>query len=120
MKGMRQRVLPAAAAARSDLLVLDEPLSPRRDRWVAFRALLALLSAEGRMVLFSSHRLDVVQHVCSRVVILSRGRIVAEEDVRRRLGGETPQSLEEVFIAVTAPDDYSALAREIFDVVRTA
>ena len=71
-------------------------------------------------MLFSSHRLDVVQRVCSRVVILSHGRIVAEERVRGESGDHTAQSLEDVFVAVTAPEDYSALAREIFDVVRLA
>jgi hypothetical protein len=49
-------------------------------------------------------------------VILSHGRIVAEEDVRKCRA----ESLEDVFVAVTAPEDYSAMAREIFDVVRTA
>ena len=117
-KGMRQRVLLAAALLHDpDLLVLDEPFSGLDvTAGLLFRALLTLLSAQGRMVLFSSHRLDVVQRVCSRVVILSHGRIVAEE--RIRAGEHTVQSLEDVFVAVTAPEDYSALAREIFDVVR--
>ena len=121
-KGMRQRVLLAAALLHDpDLLVLDEPFSGLDvTAGLLFRALLMLLSAEGRMVLFSSHRLDVVQKVCSRVVILSHGRIVAEEDVRRASGDHTAQSLEDVFVAVTAPEDYSAMARDIFDVVRTA
>ena len=121
-KGMRQRVLLAAALLHDpDLLVLDEPFSGLDvTAGLLFRALLMLLSAEGRMVLFSSHRLDVVQKVCSRVVILSHGRIVAEEDVRRAGGDHTAQSLEDVFVAVTAPEDYSAMARDIFDVVRTA
>jgi ABC-2 type transport system ATP-binding protein len=121
-KGMRQRVLLAAALLHDpDLLVLDEPFSGLDvTAGLLFRALLMLLSAEGRMVLFSSHRLDVVQKVCSRVVILSHGRIVAEEAVRRAGGDHTAQSLEDVFVAVTAPEDYSAMARDIFDVVRTA
>jgi ABC-2 type transport system ATP-binding protein len=121
-KGMRQRVLLAAALLHDpDLLVLDEPFSGLDvTAGLLFRALLTLLSAEGRMVLFSSHRLDVVQRVCSRVVILSQGRIVAEEDVRRRAAEGAVESLEDVFVAVTAPENYSAMAREIFDVVRTA
>jgi ABC-2 type transport system ATP-binding protein len=119
-KGMRQRVLLAAALLHDpDLLVLDEPFSGLDvTAGLLFRALLTLLSAQGRMVLFSSHRLDVVQRVCSRVVILSHGRIVAEERVRGRADEHTVQSLEDVFVAVTASEDYSALAREIFDVVR--
>jgi ABC-2 type transport system ATP-binding protein len=117
-KGMRQRVLLAAALLHDpDLLVLDEPFSGLDvTAGLLFRALLSLLAAEGRMVLFSSHRFDVVQRVCSRVVILSHGRIVAAEDMRAH-GGAAAQSLEDVFVQVTKQDDYSATAREILDVV---
>jgi ABC-2 type transport system ATP-binding protein len=119
-KGMRQRVLLAGALLHDpDLLVLDEPFSGLDvTAGLLFRALLTLLSSEGRMILFSSHRLDVVQKVCSRVVILSNGRVVAEEDVRRADGIGAP-SLEELFVAATAQEDYSALARDVLDVVRT-
>lgn len=58
------------------------------------------------------------QKVCSRVVILSNGRVVAEEDVRPALG-DGGRSLEDVFVAATAQEDYSATARAILDVVRT-
>ena len=119
-KGMSQKVqFISTIVSRPQLLVLDEPFSGLDvTAGLLFRALLTLLSAQGRMVLFSSHRLDVVQRVCSRVVILSHGRIVAEERVRGPAGEHSVQSLEDVFIAVTAPEDYSAQAREIFDVVR--
>jgi ABC-2 type transport system ATP-binding protein len=121
-KGMRQRVLLAAALLHDpDLLVLDEPFSGLDvTAGFLFRALLTLLSAEGRMVLFSSHRLDVVEKVCSRAVILSHGRIVAEERIRDRGVAHTAQSLEDVFVSVTAAEDYGAMAQQIFDVVRAA
>lgn len=119
-KGMRQRVLLAAALMHDpDLLVLDEPFAGLDvTAGLLFRALLTLLASDGRMILFSSHRLDVVQKVCSRVVILSNGRVVAEEDVRPALG-DGGRSLEDVFVAATAQEDYSATARAILDVVRT-
>ena len=79
-KGMRQRVLLAAALLHNpDLLVLDEPFSGLDvNAGLLFRALLGLLAAEGRMILFSTHRFDMVEKLCSRVVMLSSGRIVAE------------------------------------------
>jgi ABC-2 type transport system ATP-binding protein len=115
-KGMRQRVLLAAALLHDpDVLVLDEPFSGLDvTAGLLFRALLALLAEEGRMVLFSSHRFDIVQRVCSRAVILSHGRIVAEQQLS---GGADAQPLEDLFVAVTQHDDYSATAREILDVV---
>ena len=62
-----------------DLLVLDEPFSGLDvNAGLLFRTLLGLLADDGRMILFSTHRFDMVEKVCSRAVILSRGRVAAE------------------------------------------
>ena len=118
-KGMRQRVLLAGALLHDpELVVLDEPFSGLDvTAGLLFRALLQLLAAEGKMVLFSSHRFDIVQQLCARTLILSRGRIVAEH----RLNGATGdvETLEAVFARVTEQDDYSVLAREILQAIRS-
>src|SRR5439155_9554784 len=82
-KGMRQRVLLAAALLHNpDLLVLDEPFSGLDvNASLLFRALLGMFAADGRMILFSTHRFDMVEKVCSRAVILSAGRLAAEHRV---------------------------------------
>src|SRR4029078_11344750 len=82
-KGMRQRVLLAAALLHNpDLLVLDEPFSGLDvSAGMLFRTLIHLFALQGRMILFSSHRLDVVEKVCSGVVILHNGRVVARTDI---------------------------------------
>ena len=82
-KGMRQRVLLAAALMHNpDLLVLDEPFSGLDvTASLLFRTLLRMFAAGDRMVLFSTHRFDMVEQLCSRVVILSKGRIAAEHDM---------------------------------------
>ena len=87
-KGMRQRVLLAAALMHNpDLLVLDEPFSGLDvNAGLLFRALLGLLAADGRMILFSTHRFDMVEKLCSRVVILSSGRLVAEQEIVKAAG----------------------------------
>lgn len=78
-KGMRQRVgLAQALIGRPRLLVLDEPTSgldpvSRRD----FYALLDGLAAEGAAILLSSHALTEVEARTDRILILSRGRMVA-------------------------------------------
>src|SRR5690349_3809133 len=79
-KGMRQRVLVAAALLHNpDLIVLDEPFSGLDvNAGLLFRTLLQLLASEGRMIFFSTHRFDMVEKLCSRVVILSAGRVVVE------------------------------------------
>jgi len=117
-KGMRQRVLLAAALMHNpDLLILDEPFSGLDvSAALLFRALLGLFAAEGRMILFSTHRFDMVERLCSRVVILSKGRLVAEETVADFRGGD--RSLEEYFVRVTNTDDYLPVARQILDLIR--
>jgi ABC-2 type transport system ATP-binding protein len=120
-KGMRQRVLLAGALLHNpDLLVLDEPFSGLDvSAGLLFRALLRLLAADGRMVLFSTHRFDMVEQLCSRVVVLSAGRLVAERQMAELTGSANP-SLEDVFVRVTQQDDYVPIAREILDIVKAA
>lgn len=88
-KGMRQRVgLAQALIGKPKLLVLDEPTSgldpvSRRD----FYALLDGLAADGASILLSSHALTEVEARTDRIVILSKGQLVAEgslTDLRRR------------------------------------
>jgi ABC-2 type transport system ATP-binding protein len=117
-KGMRQRVLLAAALLHNpDLLVLDEPFSGLDvNAGLLFRTLLLLLAAQGRMVLFSTHRFDMVEKLCSRVVILSAGRLVAEQRVSemdRRGAG----SLEDIFVRVTEQPDFTPVAQQILDTI---
>jgi len=120
-KGMRQRVLLAAALLHNpDLLVLDEPFSGLDvNASLLFRALIDLFAADGRMILFSTHRFDMVEKVCSRAVILSRGRVAAEHLVAGGAGGDS-HALEQLFVRVTAQEDFRPVARHILDVVQRA
>lgn len=118
-KGMRQRVILAAALLHNpDLLVLDEPFAGLDvNAGLLFRELLRMLAADGHMILFSTHRFDMVEKLCSRALILSSGRIVAEYDVAAFRTGGTP-SLEDTFTQVTKQADFRPLAREILDTIR--
>lgn len=97
-KGYRQRTgLAAAILHRPDLLVLDEPtegLDPNQR--VEIRKLIVELGRE-RTVLLSTHVLPEVQHVCSRLLIINRGRLVADgpvNDLVARAAGGTHLSVE--------------------------
>ena len=118
-KGMRQRVLFAAALMHNpDLLVLDEPFSGLDvTASLLFRTLLRMFAAGDRMVLFSTHRFDMVEKLCSRVVILSRGRVAAEHDMEE-FRSQQSRSLEEVFIQTTGQDDFTPVARQILDLMQ--
>jgi ABC-2 type transport system ATP-binding protein len=80
--GERQRVrLALALAGRPELLVLDEPtaamdVAARRSFWTAVRRYVA----DGRSLLFATHRLEEADEVADRVVVMAGGRVVADGD----------------------------------------
>ena len=78
--GMRQRLaLAAALLGEPRILILDEPangLDPQGVRWL--RDLLRAQAAEGRTVLVSSHLLAEVAQTADRLIVIRKGRLVAE------------------------------------------
>lgn len=118
-KGMKQKILISAALLSDpDLLIFDEPLSGLDvTTAIMFRHLVATLAARGRTVLYSSHVLEVVEKICSRVVVLYRGRVVANDSVERLRDLMALESLEEVFSQLVEERDPEATAREIVEVV---
>ena len=103
--GMRQRLgLAAALMRRPPLLVLDEPtdgLDPQGIRDI--RELLLSLNRQGTTVFLSSHLLAEVEHMCTRVGVLNRGRLVLQEQVAT-LQRSTGQ------LVVRTPDILAAVA----------
>src|SRR5205085_794217 len=77
-------LLSAALLHNPDLLLLDEPFSGLDvGTGLVLRSLIQELAARGKVVLFSSHELETVERVCSHVVILHRGKIVADDSIER-------------------------------------
>jgi ABC-2 type transport system ATP-binding protein len=106
-KGMRQKVLIAAAVLHNPRIVLlDEPFSGL-DVSAArvLKAFVRSLAVEGKMVVFSSHVLEVVEQVCSRVVILKDGRIVGHDSVENLRSTLQLPSLDAVFATLVQEDD---------------
>ena len=83
--GNQQRVQLAACLVHSpELLILDEPFAGLDLVAVdAFSAILAERASEGATVLFSSHQLDLVEHLCEAVAIVNCGRLVIEGRVEQ-------------------------------------
>ncbi len=119
-KGMRQKVLLAAALLHNpDLLLLDEPFSGLDvGTALVLRSLIQELASRGKVVLFSSHELETVERVCSHVVILHRGKIVADDSIQRLRALMAMSSLEEIFSQLAVEQDPASISRQIADLIR--
>lgn len=118
-KGMRQKILLSAALLHNpDVLLLDEPFSGL-DVYTALilRGLIQELAARGKVVLFSSHELQTVERVCSRIVILHRGRVVADDSIENLRALMSVPTLEAIFTQLAVERDPVATCREIADLV---
>jgi ABC-2 type transport system ATP-binding protein len=119
-KGMRQKILLSAALLHNpDLILLDEPFSGLDvPTSLVLRALIQELAARGKVVLFSSHELETVERVSSHVVILHRGKVVADDSIEHLRTLMSLPTLEEIFSQLAVEQDTAAISREIADLIR--
>lgn len=119
-KGMRQKVLLAAALVHNpDFILLDEPFSGLDvGSALVLRHLIQELASRGKVILFSSHELETVQRICAHVVILHRGRIVADDSIERLQSLMSLSTLEEIFSELAVEQDAGAISRQIADLIQ--
>jgi ABC-2 type transport system ATP-binding protein len=118
-KGMKQRVLIAAALMHNPkLLVFDEPLSGL-DVVSArlFKDLLQELAAQGKAILYISHVLEVVEQVCDRVIVIAKGKILADAAPAELAKVMQLANLQDVFAQLVQQEDTRVLARQLVDVM---
>jgi ABC-2 type transport system ATP-binding protein len=118
-KGMKQKVLVIAALLHDpDLLILDEPDSGLDvTAALVMRHLVANLAGRGKAILYTSHILDVVERLCTRVIVIHDGRVVADDSVTQLRTLLASSSLEQVFAHLVLRNDPERIARDIADVV---
>jgi ABC-2 type transport system ATP-binding protein len=120
--GMKQKIaLIASLIHQPPLLLLDEPLSgldAKTSRIV--KDLLWLHVKKGGAVLFSTHIMEVAEHICTRIGIIHQGRIIAEGtlDQLKTKTGSKNNTLEDVFLKLTNEEnevaDKTRLLGEVF------
>jgi len=118
-KGMRQKVLIIAALLHNpDLVLLDEPFSGLDvGSSLVLRSLIQELAARGKVVLFCSHELDTVERICTRVVILHRGRLVADDTIEHLRSLMELPTLEGIFSQLAVEQDTESMARQMADLI---
>ena len=106
-KGMRQKVVIAAGLIhRPEALILDEPLDGLdANAAMVVKELLKQLAAQGKTIMFSSHILDVVERMCTRIVIINNGRFVTSGTSAEIRAREQAATLEDAFSKLTGVRD---------------
>ena len=109
-RGMRQKVIIACGLVRSaTTLLFDEPLTGLDPIGIRrMRNTIVTRARDGAAILLSSHLLHLVEEVCSRVIIMDRGRKVADGTVAELASRDDlavpGSSLEQIFMRVTGQD----------------
>ena len=116
-KGMKQKVLIASALMhRPEVLFLDEPLTGLdANAALVVKELMRSLAAQGRTIFFCSHVLEVVERVCSRIIIINGGRAIADGTPAGIASQAGVRSLEEAFIALTGTRDTAQVTQELLN-----
>jgi ABC-2 type transport system ATP-binding protein len=119
-KGMRQKILLSGALLHNpDILILDEPFSGLDvTSAMVVRSLLRALALDGKMIFYSSHVLEVVEKVCSTVLILRKGQVVAYDSIVRLREILNEQSLEGVFAQLAEVEDGETVASRIVEAMK--
>lgn len=105
-KGMRQKLsLCCGVISNAQIVFLDEPMVGLDPKAIKnLKDLIQNLKNEGKTLFISTHLLDPIENICDRVIVLKKGKIIADGslgDLRKQVG-EEHASLEEVFLEVTA------------------
>ena len=112
-KGMKQKVLISAALmGNPEVLFLDEPLNGiDANAALVVKGLLRELASQGHTILFCSHILEVVERICTRIVIIDQGRKVAEGTAAHIAAETGTETLEQAFAHLTGVRDAAEVTR---------
>ena len=118
-KGMKQKVaISAALLSNPEVLLLDEPLDGLdATTALVIKDLLKELADQDRSILFCSHVLEVVERICTRIVIIKRGRLIAEGTAHEILANTDSDSLESAFAKLTGLRNTSTITHDILKAI---
>jgi ABC-2 type transport system ATP-binding protein len=83
-----------------------------------FKDLLEMLAAQGKAVLYISHVLEVVEQICSRVIVIAKGRVLADAPPAELARLMRSQNLESAFAQLVRQQDTRSVAQEIVEVMQ--
>lgn len=118
-KGMKQKTLIISALINDpDILFLDEPLSGMDANSVmVIKEVLAELAGRGKTIFYSSHIMEVVEQISSRIILINKGEIVADGSFEDIKGKSMEGSLEQIFKQLTGFEEHERIAKDIVSTI---
>ncbi|MEO4054812.1 ABC transporter ATP-binding protein [Solibacillus sp. CAU 1738] len=119
-KGMRQKLLIISSLLHNpDLLFLDEPINGLDANSVMiFKEILSQLAAQGKTIFYSSHLMDVVEKISSRIILLYDGKVAADGTFAQLQADNTAGTLEGIFNQLTGFHNYKEIGEQFVSVVQ--
>lgn len=119
-KGMRQKLLIISSLLHNpDILFLDEPINGLDANSVMiFKEILAQLAAQGKTIFYSSHLMDVVEKISSRIILLHDGKVAADGTFEQLQAESAGGTLEAIFTQLTDFHDYREIGEQFVAVVQ--
>jgi ABC-2 type transport system ATP-binding protein len=114
-KGMKQKICWIAAIIHDpEVLILDEPLSGLDiEAIAAVKELMRRWAANGKTIFYSSHLIDIVEKICSRIAILHNGRLIGSGSVDDLRGLSASPSLEGALVSLWQQQDAAVPVCEV-------
>jgi ABC-2 type transport system ATP-binding protein len=116
---MKQKLLIIASLIHNpDILFFDEPLSGLDANSVMiFKEIMTELAAQGKTIFYSSHIMDVVEKISSRIILINHGQIVADGTFDELKKNCSEGTLEEIFNQLTGFNKHREIAEEFLTVI---
>jgi ABC-2 type transport system ATP-binding protein len=119
-KGMRQKVLLIAGMMHNpSILFLDEPLSGLdANAVILVKEILTQLKRSGKTIFYSSHLMDVVEKISDRIMIISKGEMIANGTFDE-LNTHAKGSLEKIFTDLTGNKEHESAAGQFINILES-
>lgn len=119
-KGMKQKLLIISSMLHNpEILFLDEPINGLDANSVMiFKEILSQLAEQGKTVFYSSHIMDVVEKISSRIILLNGGKIVADGSFAELKNQNKEGTLEEIFNQLTGFNEHKEIGERFVSIVQ--
>lgn len=118
-KGMRQKVLICSALLHNPQIVfMDEPLSGLdANAVIMVKEMLTQIAREGKTIFYSSHLMDVVEKISHRIILIDKGRVVADGTFEDLRAASADENLEKMFTRLTGNSEQDKKVGAFIDAI---